>query len=85
MIPQKCFQRAARKLTETQFSALISDHIDILGIKVPLKDLEYIEVNTDVVCNGSGTSLTVVLKGKILKIHAGSYYINEFFKHHLGK
>ena len=84
MIPQH-FQRAARKLTETQFRALISDTIDILGIKVPLNELEYIEENTDVVCNGSGTSLTVVLKGKILKIHAGSYYINEFFQHHLGK
>ena len=83
MIPQH-FQRAARKLTETQFLGLISDHIDILGIKVPIKDLEYIEENLDVVCNGSGTSLTVVLKGKILKIHAGSYYINEFFKQHLG-
>ena len=52
MIPQH-FQRAARKLTETQFLGLISDHIDILGIKVPLKDLEYIEENTDVVCNGA--------------------------------
>ena len=83
MIPEY-FQRAARKLTETQFRALISDTIDILGIKVPLNELEYIEENTDVVCNGSGTSLTVVLKGKILKIHAGSYYINEFFQHHLG-
>ena len=83
MIPQH-FQREARKLTETQFRALISDNIEIIGIKVPLKDLEYIEENTDVVCNGSGTSLTVVLKGKILKIHAGSYYINEFFQHHLG-
>ena len=83
MIPQH-FQRAARKLTETQFRGRVSDTIDILGIKVPLKDLEYIEENLDVVCNGSGTSLTVVLKGKILKIHAGSYYINEFFQHHLG-
>ena len=84
MIPQH-FQPAPRKLTGTKFLGLISDHVDILGIKVPLKDLEYIEENTDVVCNGSGTSLTVVLKGKILKIHAGSYYINEFFKQHLGK
>ena len=84
MIP-KHFQRAARKLTGTKFLGLISDHIDILGIKVPLQDLEYLEENLDVVCNGSGTSLTVVLKGKILKIHAGSYYINEFFQHHLGK
>ena len=84
MIPQH-FQRAARKLTETQLRALISDHIDILGIKVPIQDIEYIEENLDVVCNGAGTSLTVVLKGKILKIHAGSYYINEFFQHHLGK
>ena len=78
------FQRAARKLTKSQFSGRVSDTIDILGIKVTLKDLEYIEENTDVVCNGAGTSITVVLKGKILKIHAGSYYINEFFQHHLG-
>ena len=84
MIPEY-FQRAARKLTETQFLGLTLDHIDILGIKVPLKDIEYIEENLDVVCNGAGTALTVVLKGKILKIHAGSYYINEFFKQHLGK
>ena len=83
MIPEY-FQRAARKLTETQFRGRVSDTIDILGIKVPLNELEYIEENLDVVCNGSGTSLTVVLKGKILKIHAGSYYINEFFKQHLG-
>ena len=83
MIPEY-FQRAARKLTKTQFLGLTSDTIDILGIKVPIKDLEYLEENTDVVCNGAGTSLTVVLKGKILKIHAGSYYINEFFQHHLG-
>ena len=84
MIPEY-IQRAARKLTETQFRGRVSDTIDILGIKVPIKDIEYIEENTDVVCNGSGTSLTVVLKGKILKIHAGSYYINEFFQHYLGK
>ena len=84
MIPQH-FQRAARKLTGTKFRGRVSDTIDILGIKVPLKDIEYIEENLDVVCNGAGTSLTVVLKGKILKIHAGSYYINEFFKQHLGK
>ena len=83
MIPQH-FQREARKLTKTQFSGRVSDTIDILGIKVSLKELEYIEENTDVVCNGAGTSLTVVLKGKIMKIHAGSYYINEFFQHHLG-
>ena len=83
MIPHH-FQREARKLTKSQFSGRVSDTIDILGIKVPLKELEYIEENTDVVCNGAGTSITVVLKGKILKIHAGSYYINEFFQHHLG-
>lgn len=84
MIPQH-FQRAARKLTGTKFLGLTLDHVDILGIKVPVKDLEYIEENLDVVCNGAGTAITVVIKGKILKIHAGSYYINEFFNHHLGK
>ena len=84
-MPHQHFQPAPRKLTGTKFLGLTLDHIDILGIKVPIQGIEYIEENTDVVCNGSGTSLTVVLKGKILKIHAGSYYINEFFQHHLGK
>ena len=74
----------ARSLTRKQLRPTSAAMIDILGVIVKTDSIESVEECLDVVCNGSGTSLVISMKEKVIKIYANATEIDAFFKYHLG-